>query len=116
MGAFIVLNNPTPRKTIKGFPVKQPISRQTNSRQLARHWHVAISVNRLSRAVGQERLACLCHAVAKRLCVFTIPPMPGQARYNTKCVGVSELGFNLPSTTLPSASEITAMCCGFISA
>src|ERR1017187_888751 len=41
--------------------------------------------------------------------------MLGNARYKTRCVGVSELGFNVPSTTLPLASETTTMCSGFIS-
>ena len=42
--------------------------------------------------------------------------MSANARYNTRCVAVSELGLNLPSTTLPSLSDTTTMCCGFISA
>ncbi len=65
-------------------------------------------------ALGTGLPAC-AHAVANRLCVCTTPPIPANARYNTKCVGVSELGFNLPSTTLPSARETTTMCSGRIS-
>ena len=54
------------------------------------------------------------YAVANKLCVCTTPPIFGNARNKTKCVGVSELGFKFPSTTFPSASDTTTMCLGFM--
>ncbi len=83
--------------------------------QLARARHVAIPIIRLRRAVaGNPRCAC-AHAVANRLCVCTTPPIFGNARYNTRCVAVSELGLSLPSTTLPVGERHARPCaCGFM--
>jgi hypothetical protein len=57
------------------------------------------------------RRAC-ANAVAYSECVWTMPPIAENARYSSRCVGVSDEGRREPSTTSPVSIDTTTICAG----
>src|SRR5450759_2580288 len=60
-----------------------------------------------------HRIACraCANTVAYSECVWTIPPH-GNARYSSRCVGVSDEERRSPSITAPVSSDTGTMCAG----